>query len=190
MSIDPHLIPVTLDLFHIVLAALALILLLLTIVIGLLPLTSKRQAKAVSETITEERKVPQVALTESQPTAALQLLGLLQQEARFIDFIEENLQGHADADIGAAARVVHEGCRRVFHQHLSLEPILTDSEGSRVTLEKGFNSSEIRIMGNIVGEPPFNGVLVHKGWKVREIRLPLISEGHDPRILAPAEVEL
>lgn len=59
-----------------------------------------------------------------------------------------------------------------------------------MTLEKGFNAAEIRMTGNIVGSPPFRGSLIHKGWKVREIRLPLMAEGHDPRVLAPAEVEL
>lgn len=188
MSIDPQVVPVTLDLFHLVLGALVVILILLTLVLALLPFLSAKQKKP-HIVPSEEVSVPPV-LSESQPTAALQLLGILQQEARFIDFIEEDLQHHADADIGAAARVVHEGCRRVIHQHVKLEPVMAELEGSRVTLEKGFNAAEVRITGNIVGSPPFQGSLIHKGWKVRDIRLPLMAEGHDPRILAPAEVEL
>ena len=188
MSIDPQVIPATLDLFHLVLGALVVILILLTLVLALLPFLSAKQKKP--QTDSAEEVSPPAILTESQPTAALQLLGLLQQEARFIDFIEEDLQQHADADIGAAARVVHEGCRRVIQQHIKLEPIMAEVEGSRVTLEKGFNAAEVRMIGNIVGSPPFHGSLIHKGWKVSEIRLPLMAEGHDPRVLAPAEVEL
>ena len=188
MSIDPQMVPVTLDLFHLVLGALVVILVLLTLVLVLLPFLSTRQKKSQAESPSEVAVAP--TLNESQPTAALQLLGLLQQEARFIDFIEEDLQHHADAEIGAAARVVHEGCRRVIKQHLQLEPVMSEHEGSSVTLEKGFNASEIRITGNIVGSPPFHGSLVHKGWKARDIRLPLMAEGHDPHVLAPAEVEL
>lgn len=188
MSIDPQVVPVTLDLFHLVLGALVVILVLLTLVLALLPFLSTRQKKSQAEVPAEIAEVP--TLTESKPTAALQLLGLLQQEARFIDFIEEDLQHHADAEIGAAARVVHEGCRRVIKQHLKLEPVMSEQEGSKVTLEKGFNAAEIRITGNIVGSPPFRGSLIHKGWKVSDIRLPLMAEGHDPRVLAPAEVEL
>lgn len=188
MSIDPQVVPVTLDLFHLVLGALVVILILLTLVLALLPFLSAKQKKSQAD-LPGEAPAPPV-LKESQPTAALQILGLLQQEARFIDFIEEDLQHHADADIGAAARVVHEGCRRVIQQHLKLEPVVTQNEGTRITLEQGFNAGEIRITGNIVGSPPFQGSLIHKGWKVREIRLPLMADGHDPRVLAPAEVEL
>jgi len=188
MSIDPQVVPVTLDLFHLVLGALVVILFLLTLVLALLPFLSAKQKKSPADVSVDVPGPP--ALMESQPAAALQLLGLLQQEARFIDFIEEDLQHHADADIGAAARVVHEGCRRVIQQHLKLEPVMVESEGTRVTLEKGFNAGEIRITGNIVGSPPFQGSLIHKGWKVRDIRLPLMAEGHDPHVLAPAEVEL
>lgn len=188
MSIDPQVVPVTLDLFHLVLGALVVILVLLTLVLALLPFLAAKQNKA--KVPASEADSPAPVLTESQPTAALQLLGLLQQEARFIDFIEEELQHHADAEIGAAARVVHEGCRRVIQQHVKLEPVMTENEGARVTLEKGFNAAEVRVIGNVVGAPPFQGSLIHKGWKVKDIRLPLIAEGHDPKVLAPAEVEL
>src|SRR3954464_2306374 len=51
-----------------------------------------------------------VILREATPDAALQLLSLFQREARLIDFTQENLSAYSDADIGAAARVVHEGC--------------------------------------------------------------------------------
>jgi hypothetical protein len=107
MSIDPQVVPVTLDLFHLVLGALVVILILLTLVLALLPFLSAKQKKSQAD-LSEEVPAPPV-LKESQPTAALQILGLLQQEARFIDFIEEDLQHHGDAEIGAAARVVHEG---------------------------------------------------------------------------------
>jgi len=115
MSIDPQMVPVTLDLFHLVLGALVVILILLTLVLALLPFLSAKQKKSQAE-VSEDVAAPS-GLTASQPDSALQLLGLLQQEARFIDFIEEDLQHHSDADIGAAARVVHEGCRRVIQQH-------------------------------------------------------------------------
>jgi hypothetical protein len=195
MSIDPHLVPATLDLFHVVLGVLVLILVLLTLVLALLPLMSARHKQSLEESSAVPAPAPisqppHSGLSESQPTAALQLLSLLQQEARFIDFIEEDLQGHPDDAIGAAARVVHEGCRKLLKQYVQFERVVADEEGARVTLEKGFNPAEIRITGHIVGAPPFIGRLVHKGWKVRDIRLPLISEGHDSRVIAPAEVEL
>ena len=63
-----------------------------------------------------------VILKEATPDAALQLLALLQREARLIDFTQENLGSHADADIGAAARVVHEGCAKVCLLYTSPSP--------------------------------------------------------------------
>ncbi len=131
-----------------------------------------------------------VVLKEATPEAALQLLGMLQKEARFIDFIHEDVSQYGDADVGVAARVVHEGCKKVIDEHFSLATIRQETEGSKVTLAEGFNSAEIRLTGNIVGQPPFTGTLIHKGWRVTEFHLPKLTEKHDPKIIAPAEVEL
>jgi hypothetical protein len=124
------------------------------------------------------------------PDAALQLLSLLQREARLLDFAHENIAAYADADIGAAARVVHEGCARVLREHFAIEPVRTEAEGSRVTLEEGFDAGAVRLTGNVVGKPPFKGALSHRGWRATGVRLPQLAEGHDATILAPAEVEL
>lgn len=129
-------------------------------------------------------------LKEPQPDAALQFLGLLQQEGRFIDFLEEDVAAFSDTQIGAAARVVHEGCRKSLHEHLIIEPVRSEQEGAQVTLEQGFDASSIRLTGNVVGKPPFTGTLMHRGWRVTQVKLPKLSEGHDARVLAPAEVEL
>jgi hypothetical protein len=124
------------------------------------------------------------------PDAALQLLGLLQQEGRFIDFVEEDVSGFSDADIGAAARVVHQGCRKAVRDHFKIAPIRTEQEGSEITLEEGFDPSSIRLAGNVVGKPPYKGSLIHRGWRVSEAALPKVAAGHDVRVLAAAEVEL
>jgi hypothetical protein len=129
-------------------------------------------------------------IREASPDAALQLLAILQREGRFIDFLEEDVSTFSDADIGAAARVVHTGCKKSLREHITLEPVRTESEESRITIEKGFNASAIRITGNVVGEPPFTGTLRHRGWRVKSIALPKLAEGHDAHIVAPAEVEL
>ena len=127
---------------------------------------------------------------EATPEAALQLLGLLQKEARFIDFTQENMGQYSDAEIGAVARVVHEGCRKVLSQNFNLVPVREEDEGKRITLPKGYDAASIRITGNIVGSAPFTGTLVHRGWKAAAIKLPKITEGHDASIIAAAEVEL
>ncbi|MCB1750240.1 MAG: DUF2760 domain-containing protein [Gammaproteobacteria bacterium] len=138
----------------------------------------------------EKPAPPPPLLKEAGPDAALQLLGLLQQEGRFIDFIEEDVAGYADAEIGAAARLVHDGCRRVLREHLTIEPVREETEGSRVTLERGFDATSVRVTGNVVGEPPFHGVVTHRGWRAGGVRLPKLAVGHDVTVLASAEVEL
>ena len=127
---------------------------------------------------------------ETTPEAALQLLGLLQREARFIDFVQEDVAAYSDADIGAAARVVHEGCRKVLGEHFSIEPVRAESEGSRITLAEGFDAAAVRLTGKVVGKPPFTGSLGHRGWRVTDTRLPKLAEGHDASVIAQAEVEL
>ncbi|MBS0345845.1 MAG: DUF2760 domain-containing protein [Proteobacteria bacterium] len=122
--------------------------------------------------------------------AAQQLLGLLQRDARLIDFVQEDIAAYSDADIGAAARVVHEGCRKVLNEHFRIEPVRKESEGSRVTLAEGFDAAAVRLTGNVVGSAPFTGSLSHRGWRVTESRLPSLADGHDTSIIAQAEVEL
>ncbi|MFM0325027.1 DUF2760 domain-containing protein [Caballeronia glebae] len=130
------------------------------------------------------------ALKESSPVAALQLLGLLQREARFIDFVEEDIANYSDADIGAAARLVHDGCRAVLREHFTVKPVRSEAEGTRVTLQEGFDAAAVRLTGNVVGKPPFSGSISHRGWKVEDTRLPKLAPSHDASIVAPAEVEL
>ncbi|SFG92856.1 protein of unknown function [Duganella sp. CF458] len=135
--------------------------------------------------------VPAAApLREATPDAALQLLSLFQREARLIDFTQENLSGYSDADIGAAARVVHEGCSKVLREHFTIDAIRSEAEGSRVTLPEGFDASAVRLTGNVVGKAPFTGTLSHRGWRASSVRLPKLAEAHDAKVLAPAEVEL
>lgn len=138
----------------------------------------------------KEKKAPAPVMREAGPEAALQLLALLQREGRFVDFLEEDVAGFPDAQIGAAARVVHEKCRSAIREHFPLEPVRSEEEGATVKLEKGFDAARVRVVGNVVGEPPFIGTLSHRGWRVREVRLPKMAEGHDPSIVSPAEVEL
>lgn len=131
-----------------------------------------------------------VQLRVPTPDAALQLLTLLQREARLVDFAHENLTGYADADIGAAARVVHEGCARVLKEHFTIAPVRSEAEGARVTLEEGFDAASVRLTGNVVGKAPFKGTLSHRGWRATQVRLPQLTKEHDATVIAPAEVEL
>ncbi len=126
---------------------------------------------------------------EKTHAAALALLALLQREGRLVDFLQEDLSAYSDADIGAAARVVHTGSRKVLQQYFTLEPVLADAEGASITVPTGFSAERIRLTGNVAGQPPYRGTLKHHGWIASSIRLPAIPS-LDPRVVAPAEVEL
>jgi hypothetical protein len=132
---------------------------------------------------------PPPAPKEPDEAPALRLLGMLQEEGRFVDFLEEDLAPYPDEQIGAAARGIHEGCRKALRERLVLEPVLPASEGDRVTVEPGFDPAAIRLTGNVTGPPPFEGVLRHAGWRVRRATLPA-RRGQDPHVIAPAEVEI
>ncbi|HVE07917.1 MAG TPA: DUF2760 domain-containing protein [Paraburkholderia sp.] len=131
-----------------------------------------------------------VTIREATPDAALQLLTLLQRDARLIDFVQEDITSYGDADIGAAARVVHAGCRSALREHFTIEPIRAEAEGARITLSQGFDASAVRLTGNVVGSPPFTGSLSHRGWRATDVRLPKLTPGHDASVIAPAEVTL
>ncbi len=120
---------------------------------------------------------------------ALRLLALLQQEGRLIDFLEEDIEPYGDAQIGAAVRAIHAGCRSALRQRMRIERIFPQDDGTPVAVEAGFDATEVRLTGNVHGNPPFQGVLQHGGWRVSEVSLPK-SAGVDATVLTPAEVEI
>ncbi|MEE9337574.1 MAG: DUF2760 domain-containing protein [Methylococcaceae bacterium] len=214
-AIDLSLMPSTFDLWHVylivavIILALILIFVLLAMIIGMVRRAKKSAIDLANlaavpvepevkfvEKIVEVEKIVQapapepVVLKEASSDAALQLLSILQKDARFIDFIKEDIGSYSDADIGVAARVVHEGCNKAINDYFTLKTVRSEQEGSKVTLAKGFNASEVRLTGNIVGKAPFSGSLVHKGWEVTDVRLPKLTQGHNAKIVAAAEVEL
>ena len=133
---------------------------------------------------------PPAPLKQASPDAALQLLALLQRDARLIDFTQEDLSGYSDAEIGGPARLVHEGCVKVLREYFTLAPVRPEAEGSRILLSEGFDARAIRLTGNVVGQAPFQGSLSHRGWRATETRLPKLTDSHDATVLAQAEVEL
>jgi Domain of unknown function (DUF2760) len=121
---------------------------------------------------------------------AVQMLALLQRDGRLIDFLAENISNYPDAQLGAAARTIHETCQQVLNRYVKLEPILNSEEDQHVTVPAGFDPAAIKLIGNVTGGPPVSGVLRHKGWQVREINLPPLPLGVGRMVVTPAEVEL
>lgn len=121
---------------------------------------------------------------------AVYTLVLLQREGRLIDFLLEDVDQYQDAQIGAAVRQIHAGCRRVLDEHFAVAAVRGEGEGGSVEIPAGFDPSHVRLTGNVTGEPPFRGTLRHRGWRVTNVRLPERHAQLDPAIICPAEIEV
>jgi hypothetical protein len=120
-------------------------------------------------------------------------LALLQEHGRLVDFAMEDITSASDQQLGAAARVVHSGCRKVLDDYFEISPLRSEAEGAAVTLEAGFDAPAHRLLGSIPAHPPYKGKLLHPGWSARGVKLPRVTGTTDARpwpVLAPAEVEV
>lgn len=133
---------------------------------------------------------PKTVPAERAHASGLFVLSTLQQEGRLIDFLQQDVAAFSDEEVGAAARVVHSGCRKAVERLATMQPVLKDQEGAAVTVPAGFDAGRIRLTGNVAGQPPFKGTLKHHGWAASELKFPTLSDSVDYRVLAPAEVEL
>ncbi|MFV0437792.1 MAG: DUF2760 domain-containing protein [Desulfopila sp.] len=120
----------------------------------------------------------------------LHLLTVLQKEGRLVDFFQEDLEMYADDQIGAAVRSIHDSCKKVFDKSLAVVPVLDDHEGDHITVVAGFNPEAIKLTGRVSGEPPFTGIVRHRGWRAQKVKLPDLAASKDPSIISPAEVEI
>ncbi len=119
-------------------------------------------------------------------------LAVLQERGRFVDFLMDDIAGYSDAQVGAAGRVLHGGCKAVLLEHFGIRPMREEGEGSPVTVPTGYAPDDYRLVGKISGEAPFTGTLVHHGWRVEWVKLPRLLRASPDRLpaIAPAEVEL
>ena len=122
---------------------------------------------------------------------ALTLLATLQREARLIDFLMEDLSGYDDAHIGAAARDVHRACAAALERMFALRPLRYQEEGAHVGILAGYDPAQVMLTGNVTGQPPLRGTLVHHGWQATRCELPAWSgQEESARVIAPAEIEV
>jgi hypothetical protein len=122
---------------------------------------------------------------------AITLLATLQREARFIDLVQEPLDQYPDEQVGAAARDVIRDCRAVLDRLFALRPVVLDEEGAKIDVPAGFDQGRFRMTGNVAGEPPFSGSLVHHGWEASKCEVPVWTGSTQAAlVVAPVEVEL
>lgn len=170
-------------------AALGIGLLLLPAIFVIRPTAGAKPTKPLVEAVRPQAEIPGAERAEAEVVA---FLGVLQEKGRLVDFLMEEVASYEDAQVGAAARVVHEGCRRALQEHFEIVPVREESEGSSVVVPAGFPPDTYQLVGKIAGEAPFTGTLVHKGWKAQKVKLPRTIKGQGGRLpaIAPAQVEL
>jgi len=160
---------------------------LIAILVGRGPSRDNRSAGAEAA-----RPMPVTTRANQADAEIVSFLAMLQARGRLVDFLMDDINAHDDAQVGAAARVVHAGCKAALQEHFRICPVREESEGSTVQVAAGYPADEYRLLGRISGPAPFSGVLVHHGWKTDAVKLPRILRSSTDRLpaIAPAEVEL
>jgi hypothetical protein len=120
---------------------------------------------------------------------ALQILGILQRDARLVDFLMEDIASYSDDQVGAAVRELHDQCRDAVARYVTLQPVIDGVEGT-FAKAPGADPNVVKFIGNVPAQPPSGGTLRHKGWRAAKIDLPALAAKQDAAILAPAEIEI
>jgi hypothetical protein len=178
----------------------AILSLLVALSVLVISLVGGSKTSATSVATQASASVPPPATTVATPPPAMganqaegeiaAFLALLQEKGRLVDFLMEDLTAFDDTQVGAAARVIHQGCKEVLKEHFKITAVSDAEEGSQVTVPTGYAADEYRLIGKISGNPPFTGKLIHKGWKTDYVKLPRTTKTEGLPAIAPAEVEL
>ena len=120
----------------------------------------------------------------------LHTLSILQREGRLLDFFDEDLNNYDDEQIGMAVRSIQEDCKKAVQKYISLKPVYDKEEGEIIEIESDFDPDSVKLIGNVAGNPPFKGILKHRGWKAGKKEIPKLSEVKDATIITPAEIEI
>jgi len=140
------------------------------------------------------RRVKPAAAPAPEATAsdgAVQILSILQRDARLIDFLMEDVSAYDDEQVGAAVRSMHDDCRASLMRYVQLAPVIDGVEGT-FTKTAGApaakNPELVKYIGNVPAGTPEGGTLRHKGWRAVKVDLPAPRRGLD--VVAPAEIEI
>ena len=173
------------------LALVALVIFVATILLlaAILTRPKAEAGRPAAETVSAAPAMPSPNQSNAE---VVNFLAILQEKGRLVDFLMDDIKGYSDAQVGAAARVLHEGCTTVLMEHFGIRPVREESEGTKITVPAGYAPDEYRLVGKIRGEAPFSGVLVHHGWRADWVKLPRLLRSGGGRLptIAPSEIEL
>jgi hypothetical protein len=185
---------------------------LLVVLLGalvLLKIFQLRRSKAAPETKdlpAQKRAEAAPVATATAPAAAapapdalveagvVQFLARLQEKGRLVDFLMDDITPYSNEQIGVVGRVVHQGCREVLRAAFEVVPVHAGQERDAVVLAGDFDAGSYRLVGKVPEHPPYQGTVLHRGWKAARISLPRVTETSREsaarKIIAPAEVEV
>jgi hypothetical protein len=103
----------------------------------------------------------------------------------------EPLGDYSDAQVGAATRDVLRDCSKTLERLFAIRPVIDAEEGATHETPATVDAGRYRLTGNVAGDPPYRGQLVHHGWQATRCELPQWSGTVDAAtIVAPVELEL
>jgi DNA-binding Lrp family transcriptional regulator len=110
-----------------------------------------RKGDTASATAEVVRPAPVLVHASQADAEIVSFLAMLQAKGRLVDFLMDDINVHDDAQVGAAARVVHAGCKAALEEHFRIRPVREESEGSTVQVAAGYRADEYRLIGKISG---------------------------------------
>jgi hypothetical protein len=143
--------------------------------------------------VSPTESLPRTATTPSpsQRSDAIALLATLQREARFVDLVNESLEQYSDAQVGAATREVLTDCGKVLNRLFALKAVVDIAEGESLEVPSDYDTGRFRLKGDVSGQPPLTGKLMHAGWIATQCELPSWTGSSEAAlVVAPAEVQV
>jgi hypothetical protein len=135
-------------------------------------------------------KAPPPPKPQAGPSSgAVQILGILQRDARLVDFLMEDIAAYSDDQVGAAVRSLHDQARESLGRYVKLQPVIDGVEGT-FTKPATSDPAAVKFIGNVPAGTPSGGLLRHKGWRAGKVELPALNPKQDTAIIAPAEIEI
>jgi len=181
-------------------AAIALPTLLLIVLMLNLGKNNRSEQNNKQQTETEDQvsapaAAKETTCTDTNEAAVVQFLAQLQEKGRILDFLMDDITAYDNESVGAAARIVHQGCNEVIHDNFTVETVFEGEEMEHVSLADNYDSRAYRLTGNVPDTAPFEGNVLHRGWKTTRVNLPQVittpaNLSSARTIIAPAEIEL
>lgn len=136
----------------------------------------------------EKANIKSKILRKHYEAGALCTLSMFQEEGRFIDFLQLDIENYDDAQIGQLVRKIHGPCRKILEDNFNVKQIITTGEGGKYLVDKKFDRSRVKLVGNVPDMVPFEGSIRHCGWEARKMNLPEKSGTSSHKVITHAEV--